>query len=114
MSTVDRLLGLIDLGRNWDSYGAAPIDPANVEVALRILSRIKRKDTPPPCVVPTSRGGIQLEWHLRGIDLEIEIVTPTLIQGLFEDQRTGDAWEMEVSSNLQPLADAIATLSARA
>ncbi len=48
-----------------------------------------------PFVVPTSGGGIQFEWHTRGIDLEVEVVQPGRIVALFADSRTGEEWEEE-------------------
>jgi len=37
-----------------------------------------------PSVVPTNRG-IQFEWHAGGIDLEIEVVSPSWIEMTFSD-----------------------------
>ena len=40
---------------------------------LTILAKILDSRTPPPSVVPTWDGGVQVEWHRNGVDLEIEI-----------------------------------------
>jgi hypothetical protein len=56
-------------------------------------------------------GGMQLEWHTRGIDLEIEFTSPNHVLGLFEDQREGVCWEKDMASNIAPLHDVIASLS---
>ena len=55
-----RLLALPD---NWDSYGAPKIDPATVERARAWLDGGN--------VVPCSDGGVQLEWHSEGVDVEV-------------------------------------------
>jgi hypothetical protein len=102
---------ILDLRQGWDSYGAKPISPQCVGAALDILLRVMREDTLPPSVVPTSPGGIQLEWHARGIDLEIEILSPTRVRGLFEDLRTGIEWEADLSFDQTRLTEAIGRLS---
>jgi hypothetical protein len=104
---------LLQLPDNWDKQGAVRVKPAIVQAAMTLLNGIMLDDTPAPSVVPTVRGGIQLEWHTRGIDLEVEFLTPSRIQGLFEDQREGVSWEKELSSDLAPLREAIANLSGR-
>ena len=60
---------------NWDSYEASPIHESAILRAFNILSEIVNPSfsLPAPSVVPTAKGGIQLEWHRNGVDLEIEI-----------------------------------------
>lgn len=78
--TIDHLLKQIDsfasLEANWDSYGAEQIDPGVIDHAKRLIRSIALlvpDHTPAPSVVPTSRGGVQFEWHIGGVDVEIEI-----------------------------------------
>jgi hypothetical protein len=37
-----------------------------------VLVEVMDNDAPAPSVVPLSDGGVQLEWHRRGRNLEIE------------------------------------------
>ncbi|RPI87568.1 MAG: hypothetical protein EHM42_05090, partial [Planctomycetaceae bacterium] len=70
------LAALDNLGRlpeNWDSYGAVPIRQASLWAAVELLADVMHDETPLPTAVPTSHGAVQLEWHTRGIDLEIEV-----------------------------------------
>jgi hypothetical protein len=108
---VQALSELLSLPPNWDTYGAPRVESGYIEAALRLAGDVMRDDTPVPSVVPTSRGGVQLEWHMGGIDLEVEFVTPSRWHGLFEDQRTGASWEADLTFDLKRLTDAIATLS---
>ena len=62
---------LLTLPVNWDSYGAGPIDTKIIQRALDSLDSLMRASTPAPRVVPLSSGGLQVEWHRKGIDLEI-------------------------------------------
>ena len=109
--TTEALAGLLYLAPNWDSYGARPIDQVHVFAALDLLVLVMQGDTPAPTVVPTNRGGVQLEWHTRGIDLEIETLSSHRRHVSFEDSATNDEWEGEIVSNLTPLIDYIGRLS---
>lgn len=65
---IDHLLGLPD---NWDREGALPLQ---YEIAMDALSFLLERvyhETPAPQIVPTVTGGLQLEWHTGGCDLEI-------------------------------------------
>jgi hypothetical protein len=95
-----RALGrLLALTPGWDSYGALPVDPACALAAWHLLTAILREDSPAPAVVPTVRGGVQLEWHVKGVDLEIEVGAARLYHVAFEDNATGEAWEKELPSS---------------
>ena len=64
------------LERNWDSYGAPPLDPASLWVAEDILIRALVHGLPVPSVAPGSDGGVGIEWQV-GPDTELEVdVTP--------------------------------------
>jgi hypothetical protein len=113
MPTVQALVELLYLPKDWDSYGAWPINPEAVRSALQLLSETMRADTPAPTVVPTNRRSVQLEWHTWGIDLEIELQSPGHIHVSYEDQRSEDEWEIDLTSDLTQLSDAISELSRR-
>lgn len=75
-----RLAHLAGLPDNWDSYGAQRVDSLRAELAVITLGEVMESDTPLPSIVPTKDGGIQIEWHCRGIDLQIEPVSPNRIE----------------------------------
>ena len=113
MPVFSALSELLALAANWDSYGAPSVDPMSVASALEALSWVMRSDTIVPTVVPTVEGGVQLEWHTRGIDLEIEVSPPGRSYVCFYD-RQGDAqWEGELRFNLSRLQDVVLRLSRR-
>lgn len=111
MPTVRAMGELLGLPENWDSYGAHPVNLGAVSFALQLLSETMRADTPAPAVVPTSHGGVQLEWHARGIDLEIEIRSPGRIYVSYEDHRHDAEWEGELTSDLARLGSFMSELS---
>src|SRR5262245_44338244 len=74
--TLRKLGELLRLPANWNSYGARPVDSACAWAAFQLLSRLLPDDALPPAIVPTSGGGVQLEWHTHGVDLEIQVLGP--------------------------------------
>ena len=62
---IDDMANLKD---NWDSYGAAPINPKAIEIA-KTINNILVGFT----AVPTPNGGVQLEKHTNKDSIEIEI-----------------------------------------
>ena len=64
---------LVNLEPGWDSHDAAPVVDDSVVAAVEILSQTMSSDTKTPWIVPTVRGGIQIEWHKSQVHLEIEI-----------------------------------------
>jgi hypothetical protein len=108
---VRGLSALLELPSDWDSYGGVRIKPEIVIAALNLLFETMQYDSPAPSIVPTSRGGIQLEWHRNGVDLEVEFVSPSRVRGVFEDRQNGDTWDRDLFYDLGPLTKAIAELS---
>lgn len=111
--TVDALGRLLSMPQGWDSYGSRQVDPACVVSAIEIALTIMNDRTPSPAVVPTSLGGVQLEWHTRGIDLEIEIRSPSRISACFEDHRKNAAWDTEQLYDFGQLRDALREMARR-
>lgn len=70
-SFVKQIAELRIMPPSWDSYGARSHKSA--VNAVRVFCQIMYDETPAPQVVPTNSGNIQLEWHMYGIDLEIEV-----------------------------------------
>jgi hypothetical protein len=69
----DALQTLAGLDSNWDSYGASPLSPRAVRRSVGLLAVIVPGSAPEPTVVPTRDGGVQFEWHRRGIDVEVTV-----------------------------------------
>lgn len=112
IEAITEICALGNLQANWDSYGALPIDRQCMVTAILLLLTTSRPKTPPPSVVPTVRGGVQLEWHRGGIDLEIEILSPSQIRVSWEDARTGQTTEQTLAGDFAPGVAAIEKLSA--
>ena len=110
-ATLDRLGSL---GDGWDSYRGSPINPRAAEAVLSVLTGVADWDTPEPSVVPTSIGGVQVEWHRNGLDLELEVMPSGDAFGLFFcDAGTGHEEERELVADLGPFAEALQVLTQR-
>ena len=79
---------LAGLPAGWDSYGARPLNPRAVSRSVRLLTSIVPPDAPEPTVVPTRDGGVQFEWHRRGIDVEVRVPPVGEISFVVADQAT--------------------------
>ena len=74
---------ILNLPENWDSYGSEKISLAAAATALAILKVLADKKK--PWIVPCSDGGIQLEWHYDGLDLEIKINPDGETAGIYSE-----------------------------
>ena len=90
------LCRLLSLPPNWDSYGAPQIEEQSIVTALQIL--VLSPYVTRPSVGPTSHGGVHLEWHTEGIELEIEIGSWGHGEIYYGDQ-PGDPFEWEGNLN---------------
>src|SRR5918998_238559 len=64
---------LLALAPGWDSYSARQITGDAGSRAFALLEEQTQHETPRPSIVPMARGGIQLEWHLRNLNIEITV-----------------------------------------
>jgi hypothetical protein len=78
----DELTRLSLLPRNWDGYGATPIDPGIIAAALRFIKALPEGLVHRPRAVPMSTGNLQFEWHDGPKILELEYETPETIRFL--------------------------------
>jgi hypothetical protein len=78
----------------WDSYNAPPLRHDTAGFALSVLNSIMNTRTPLPQVAPSSVGGVQLEWHEKGIDLELHIIAPYDCEVWFRDNQDPNSQPM--------------------
>lgn len=48
------------LQKDWNGHGAEPPTQVAIDAAFTAVA------------VPTGRGGVQVEWHVGGMDIEVE------------------------------------------
>lgn len=87
---------------NWSS-GATRTQGAAITYMLEILLEVLDSQTPPPSVVPTWNGGVQVEWHRNGIDFEIEVTPEGDIEYFFKSP--DEEYEGQISSDFSQLSE---------
>jgi hypothetical protein len=116
-SVLDKLQTVAMLPPNWDSYGGASLSFGAAMAALEFLSVYLSDSATVPAVVPSSSGGIQLEWHRHAGDLEVAFTPDGVLSAFFVDATSGSAWEMEAghidAQQLRAAVEVVAVPSTR-
>ena len=94
LPTIERLLECAELDAGWDSYGALPTTTSSMTEAMRFVAAFLTDDSPTPSVVPLSDGGVQLEWHRGGVDIEAAFRTDDPPQLYLHDHETDEEHEV--------------------
>ncbi len=98
-----RLEELRRLKPNWNSYGAQEINPAVIDYVRSFLEEYGRGATHGPQIVPTNRGGIQIEWHRVDGDLDVQFDSPEHGYFFYQDREHGTEIEGELPADLPKL-----------
>jgi type VI secretion system secreted protein Hcp len=104
-------IDLLGLPLGWNSHGARRIAEKNVAVAIDVLGKFTRKSTPLATVVPAVQGGVQVEWHTRGLDIEIYIYSPEDVRFFVENRESGESVEGSLMGRENILASWIERIS---
>lgn len=109
-----RLSEFVRMPSNWDGYGAPVVSAAVAALAFAVLEDVMRPGVPLPHVVPSSTGGVQIEWHERDIDLELHVAGPYNFELWFEDSRHEHPSRGEdLTTSLASFRDALGVLASR-
>jgi hypothetical protein len=111
---LDKLNELLQLPPNWNSYNSAQIEPRAVAMTIELLGTLIENATPIPYIVPTVQGGVQLEWDLHGMAIEVESYPDGHREMYVQDRRTGSEQELVLNGDLSPLVEAVRELTRRA
>jgi hypothetical protein len=109
----ERLEKLRTLPAGWDGYRAPALKQDVFSFAAVLLDEIMQPQTSPPQVVPSSVGGLQIEWHEKDIDIEIHIEAPYRCTIWYENHRSGQIIDDEFTADFSILTAPVAALSAR-
>lgn len=109
---LDDLQRLLHLQPNWDGYGAQRPAFDAIHVAWQIAGEMAKNRVPLPSVVPTRKGGVQLEWHTPTINLEWEIdPTPQTGVFIFDHLPTGARLDGELPADVEGLREALSMVA---
>ncbi len=112
--TLESMQRLSRLPANWSSYGSHRIEDVAIISAARLLTKVLGHQGFAPTVMPTLHGGVQLEWHRDGSDVEIEFSADGLVSYVYAYDRHRDAtWETEqfTGETLQRIKTTISRLA---
>lgn len=70
---AQRLDELTDFPTGWDGHDARPMTEDAVVMMLHVLQQVATPGVPVPDMVLSPEGGLQVEWHQGGWDVEIEV-----------------------------------------
>jgi len=94
-----RSLAALPVG--WDSYGAQSFVSDILATAERFMTDLAKCDAELPSLVPTSRGGLALEWHRPAREFSIELEPASLGKAsasvFFSDDDSGEEWEQDLA-----------------
>lgn len=102
-----RLSSLLRLKRGWDGHNGLPGDRATLEFAASVLAKLMLPQMPMPSIMPLSYGGVQIEWHRNGWDVEIEIASPNVIHMYKNEIQSGQETELDIGPDLSQLINEI-------
>lgn len=79
----------------WSSESAKPLVDGAVMRLLLLLQRFLPPDGPAPVISPTWDGGVQADWELGDLYLELEVVPDGATRICFVDERGAEMIEEE-------------------
>lgn len=83
---------LLSLEPDWDSYGGLPTSEAAARKAIKIVSGFVAQSARLPAIVPVNDGGVQLEWHNNGWDVEIEVHPDGAVSTFIDNGSISNTW----------------------
>jgi hypothetical protein len=101
---LKRCAPLLLLPFDWDRNGAPPVESTAIQASIDALWSFMADGSSIPQWTPTRAGGVQLDWHEGGIDLEIEFAPDASANAVFDDNegRSPD-WDGPVAAHLEQL-----------
>lgn len=110
---LSRFREIVDLPAGW-AEDDSPIPTAELVVeCLQQLLMFMPHHAHPPFVLPLYNGGIQLEWHSGGWDIDVEFTPGAAAEYSGEEHLTGKTINGLICDHRQPLTDAVKVLTER-
>jgi hypothetical protein len=98
-NVANKIIELLRLEPDWDTYGADSIDKHNAISSIYKLRKIIDFSAISPSVIPVSNGSIQYEWHTLDFDLEIVFSTEEPHYLYYYDIRNDKDLKLSISSD---------------
>jgi hypothetical protein len=109
IARVDELVDEGVLDDDWNGHGASGLDPQAVVLAIRAMVALLGDGAgrPMPDVIPTFRGGLQLEWHLGAAELEVDVDPNGTVEVFFNDSAQQKEWGGTLSERESDVRDVL-------
>ena len=108
---AERLVRLREFRAGWDGHRASPIRSTVIDYVCNLLPKLVIGGVPAPFIAPLPSGGLQLEWHRNGWDVEIEISGPGQLYAYALEIATGHEWEKNLTDDLAQLRPKLVAIS---
>lgn len=102
---AENLERLLCYERDWDSHGALQLSGTAVQETFSMLCRVMTDDMPIPRLSATPSGGIQIEWRVPNVLMQVEVEYHGTVSAFFSDTRNGagEEWEDENVNDISPI-----------
>jgi hypothetical protein len=110
-SLTKRFEDVVSLMPGWDGYQGRPVSFSVAVFAANLLEAIYVETLDAPSIVPGADGSLQIEWHMFGFDIEVDILAPNNV--VATRYRHADSTEevVELKNDFSILADWIDELN---
>jgi hypothetical protein len=99
----ERFNELVSLPYGWDGYSGVPVKFDCATFAANLLERLYFDAVPAPQLVPGSDGSVQIEWHLNGYDIELDVYGPYEVSAVRRKVSTNEVQEIELQTDFTDL-----------
>jgi len=108
---ASRFEDLVTLKPGWDGYHGIPVSFSNATFAANLLETLCSEALPAPSLVPGSDGTLQLEWHINGYDLEIDVLGANNVVATRFCHQTDEEDEINLNNDFSELVQWIDELA---
>jgi hypothetical protein len=106
-----RLSELEQLADGWDGHGAIAPTGDVLVASFREFGSVIPSQAPEPSIFPTTVGGVQFEWTVGDVHLELEYLPDGVVDGWAEDSQTQESWHGPMSEIESAVSQWLARLS---
>ncbi len=99
---LKRISGLTALAVGWNGYEAREVKADMAIDAATFLTRVAFPGMAAPSITPLADGGVQIEWHRGGLDIEVAFSDED--PGVYIVDRQGGEVELPLSEAVSAIA----------
>jgi hypothetical protein len=101
-AALNQISGLTALAVGWNGYDAREIKADFAIDAATFLTRVAFPGIAAPSITPLADGGVQVEWHRGGLDIEVAFSDED--PGVYIADREGGETELPLSEAASAIA----------